>query len=55
MSEEADEDEAAEEIDDDWLVLDDVTTPPEAGVVAGGEGVASLSTLFARLCEPECC
>lgn len=42
------EEEAADEIEDDWpFVLDEVVTPPEAGVVAGGDGVASLSTLFA--------
>ena len=48
MSDDADEDEAADDMDDDGpFVLDDVATPPDAGVVAGGDGVASLSTLFA--------
>lgn len=48
VSDDADEDEAADDMDEDGpLVLDDVAAPPEAGVVDGGDGVASLSTLFA--------
>jgi hypothetical protein len=31
------------------FVLEDVATPADAGVVAGGDGVASLSTLLALL------
>ena len=51
MSDDDEEDEDEDEIDDEldsWpLPVDELPAPPDAGVVAGGDGVASLSTLFA--------
>jgi hypothetical protein len=45
-----DEDDEADEESDCPLPFDDAPpTPFDAGVVAGGDGVASLSTLFALI------
>lgn len=49
MSDEDEDDEADEESDCPLPFDDAPPTPFDAGVVAGGDGVASLSTLFALI------